>query len=402
MKLLETYVDAGAGRARLVGRIQQAGRPAGTPDEVYFAYPESFAHFLDRSADPFVPALLVPCMETGEPLELPFPVSSRLLRQTHAVQDFLLSLYPALRRVELRADADDAPVGVRAPNTATFFSGGVDSFYTLFRCADPGYVEGARPLTHLILVRSTAGADHRGFGAPTRSTPELERHQAEIDCVARKAGKDLIVAETNLQRRFGTLNWNLHYHGAALAAIALALSRGLGAVLISSSYAFGEVRRWGSHPLLDPLWSTDRLRVVHVGAEAQRTQKLVTVADQALAMHHLRVCLKNGGAAPNCGRCSKCVRTMLILELMGRLGEAETFPNTLPSDYAEILARDHEDYRTDILDFARRSGRRPDILRQLERFERRHRRRRAVRELMENTPLIGSSVPWIQRLRGRA
>ena len=41
---------------------------------------------------------------------------------------------------------------------------------------------------------------------------------------------------------------------------------------------------------------------------------------------HLRVCWKNYGRRDNCCRCEKCLRTMLMLDLLGKLGPFEAFP----------------------------------------------------------------------------
>jgi hypothetical protein len=46
-------------------------------------------------------------------------------------------------------------------------------------------------------------------------------------------------------------------------------------------------------------------------------------------MHHLRVCWKNPGGAYNCGRCDKCLRTMINLEAAGALTRCATFTEPL-------------------------------------------------------------------------
>jgi hypothetical protein len=59
-----------------------------------------------------------------------------------------------------------------------------------------------------------------------------------------------------------------------------------------------------------------------------RLDKVAAIAEWPEALAVLRVCLMfdvpNG--APNCGRCEKCVRTMLELMLCGALDRATSFP----------------------------------------------------------------------------
>ena len=75
-----------------------------------------------------------------------------------------------------------------------------------------------------------------------------------------------------------------------------------------------------SHPALDPLWSTEAVEVVHDGAETRRVDKVAALAASPLALRYLRVCWENRGGAYNCGRCGKCMRTMVDLDLAGALG----------------------------------------------------------------------------------
>lgn len=148
MKLLEIGRDSRGGLERLVARVVRDGWDG--PAEAYLGYLPPAAAMLHESPDPFVPPLLVACLETGEPLELAPPVSPRLLRGLERAQDVLLSFFPTLRRVEVRARPRHEPVA-RAHCAGAFFSCGADSWYTLLRAergdADPG------PLTHLVFMR---------------------------------------------------------------------------------------------------------------------------------------------------------------------------------------------------------------------------------------------------------
>jgi hypothetical protein len=107
------------------------------------------------------------------------------------------------------------------------------------------------------------------------------------------------------------LPWG-YSHGAALAAMALAL--GLERTLIASTYMRGEVAPWGSSIHLDQRFSTERTRIVHHG-DATRPEKVSRVAAEPLARETLRICFKQ--STGNCGRCQRCVPTMLQLHAAG-------------------------------------------------------------------------------------
>ena len=74
---------------------------------------------------------------------------------------------------------------------------------------------------------------------------------------------------------------------------------------------------YGSHPQLDPLWSSSALEIRLTGGQWERHEKLAAVADELLVQRYLRVCWHNHG--DNCTRCEKCLRTEIVLAQLGRL-----------------------------------------------------------------------------------
>ncbi len=127
------------------------------------------------------------------------------------------------------------------------------------------------------------------------------------------AGKTLIPVATNYFS-FG-YRYNLSRtltQGNSLACIALIL--GFPRVYIPGAYSYGQLVPLGSHPLTDPLWSNGSVQIVHDGAEARRVDKVMKIARDGNALANLRVCFTDMNI--NCGRCSKCLRTMIPLTLL--------------------------------------------------------------------------------------
>jgi hypothetical protein len=320
VKLLAVEKRIVEGTVRLSGWVKgETGREL----ELYFAFPEDLAPFVSDRADAFVPALLVPSMLAGDPLEIEPPVSRRLRGQLPLIQEVLGGWFAdAMRPVPVASREREA--GARSAGNGAFFSLGLDSFHTLLR-HEPGG-SGSERITHLIYMA--------GFERSLRKGGERPQLVAErVARVAQRLGKRAICGETNLRDVF-EIDWGLHYHGAALAAVSLALAGGLGRVLIPSSFPWVAMQRWASSPVLDPLWSSEEVEIVHDGTGSDRAEKAVEILrTHPELLGQLRVCNRSGGGIGNCGVCEKCVRTMVTLEIAGALRGNAAFPNEIPRDF---------------------------------------------------------------------
>jgi hypothetical protein len=73
---------------------------------------------------------------------------------------------------------------------------------------------------------------------------------------------------------------------------------------------------------------------------ATRIDKVLAIARNETALKHLRVCWQNPHGAYNCGRCEKCMRTMVALKLAGVLDRCRTFDAPLDLQAVARLAID--------------------------------------------------------------
>ena len=92
----------------------------------------------------------------------------------------------------------------------------------------------------------------------------------------------------------------------------------------------------GSHPALDPLWSTETLEFVHDGCEATRIEKVALIAEPDVALKFLRVCGEDHNGAYNCGWCEKCIRTKINFISLGRL---TVVPPSITNSIQSILKK---------------------------------------------------------------
>jgi hypothetical protein len=265
------------------------------------------AHEL-RVGDALLAFLLVPAMACAEPLDLgSLSVSEKLLQSTHRLQDTYCDWSQGLSSISVQAVPE--PRRREGTGTGLFFSGGIDSWYSLLT-AEP------QP-THLLFMV--------GFDMDESQPNRLEQAARTAREVADKFGAKLVTSRANLRAFTDPLvEWGL-YHGGYLGGTALGIGADLTSCLISSSNSRATVRPYGSHPELDALWSTESLMVAHAGFEEGRLAKIRRVSQEPLALRTLRVCWQPVDEY-NCGRCPKCALAMTALYLMGKLEDATTFP----------------------------------------------------------------------------
>jgi len=79
-----------------------------------------------------------------------------------------------------------------------------------------------------------------------------------------------------------------------------------------------------SHIATDHLFSTGHMRIVHDGATFNRVEKTKFISKFDIALRELRVCWKSR-SDENCCACNKCYRTMITLELLGKLERSSKF-----------------------------------------------------------------------------
>lgn len=384
-----TRSPAGAGW-RLQGELRFDGsRP---PETLWFDLPVRDDNDVSTTGEPWLAALLPVAATLHEPLRLPLPVDARLLENLRELLRIWTAWYPSLAMVPIEAEPCDAPPRGR---TMAFFSGGVDSFFTALRHGAGDGTPRTERIDDLVFVHGfdIRLANERALG---NVLPVLER-------AADALGKPLLTVTTNLRETvFGATDWNQLSHGAALAAVALAMGPRYSTALVPSSAGYRDLRFWGSHPLTDPLFTSSRTRIVHDGPAFMRAEKTEYVAQSDIALGALRVCWRSDDGW-NCQACNNCYRTMLTLEALGVLDRSATFDRArLDLDRASrIFCPRSYDIRQFgyVRDLAARCGR-PDIVRAVERSlarSARLSRRIAFVRRLRDRPLFWRWAPAIER-----
>jgi hypothetical protein len=290
-----------------------------------YCYPRELkGSLMVENGDPFLAAVLLPAMKTGETVEIPGCVSPRLLRASDKIQALYKSFDDSLSYAQIRAVSrgeHSRPIN-RTSRKGLFFSCGVDSYYSLFKNLT-NHPQDEETITDLIAVR--------GFDTSFASDPAVFRTVlANTRTVSKEFRKNVLPVATNVRDlavRF--VDWADLYVGAAIASVALSLEDVFEKVYVASSYSRDQLIPYGSHPALDPMWSTEQLSIVHDACETQRVDKARFIAQFPVVTKTLRVCTYGpfSQSIYNCGICEKCLRTMVDLYVAGALRKCATLPN---------------------------------------------------------------------------
>lgn len=313
-------------------------RPVGW-DTVYFTFDKKYAGWLREDASPFAAALLIPSMYRGENLVIEGTVSEKLYQGMHRTMETMVKWNIGMKQIKISATGTTKDDG-DPKNVGTFFSGGVDSFYTYLKHKS----DKKDKITHFILVH--------GNDIGLRNKDLWEDTLKSVEQIAKADGIEMVVVKTNVQALIEPMITQDYTHGGCLGGIGLCLRGGFRKIYIPSTFSLDQQVPYGSHPDLDKNWSSEKLSFEHDGTEARRLDKIEwQIAKSPLALEYLRVCYMNIKGNYNCGKCEKCTRTMIALYIAGKLDEVKTFPHMIDKDrvthlvahagYASIIHREN-------------------------------------------------------------
>ena len=318
----------------LSGLVTFEQAPTGSV-RVWFRMPAELEAPL-RRGDAFFAGLVVSCMALDENLTIEAPLSAELVA---AARDNIMPVlgrwYPRLKNVEIRFDEEPGPQTPETNRTISTFSGGLDSWYTAFKNRDR--------LDALLTIR--------GMECSPDNEARWRVIEAHVQRCAHQLGTPLLAVATNL-RQIGlkrtrerlaqrgtpfTFMERDCYFGAFLVAAGLSLRPNFDRLVVAAGGSWEQVVPHGSHPLMEPKWSTSSMSVELDGLEADRIDKMERLGElYPEALRQLRVCTPQTGNELNCGHCMKCLRTMAELRSAELQELATSFP--VPLDL-ELIRR---------------------------------------------------------------
>lgn len=254
---------------------------------------------IDPTATPFVAiaAVLGTTQEMDVRIEGPVDEAARIGGERAGV---VLGGWFGWRPARITAAAR-AAAATPSPSVGLLFSRGLDSMATYVR--------------HRDRIDTLVSLDWHDPPYATEGTSAIWRG---TETAAIEAGLPLIRVSTNAREFLDPVAaWEIA-HGSVLGALAQLVSPSVGELLKAGSFPPGREAPSGTHPGLDPLWSSSSLRIVYDDGGGGRNEKAALVAGTRFCSRNLKVCFERPGDG-NCGRCTKCLLTMTNFYIAGRL-----------------------------------------------------------------------------------
>jgi len=323
------------------------------PFEMYFAIPAASGIELKPLADPFVLACYTRAFDNGEKrLACDSPVSEGLPAAMRSALAILIHWNQALFSTHNMPvlEIPTRPVlfgGERG--MGAFHSGDVDSTHLLLRNARENPLGTAGRINHAIAVY---GLD-MGKSAGAKQEAVFAEFLANAAPLLNSLELPVIPLHTNLRHLDPALRYFTELsEGFDLAACAMLFAHHMRGFLIANP---GEpltrtVQTPQSvHPIIHQYLSSGDVQVRTPYIEVSRPDRIQEISESEEALRALRVCFFSDNQALNCGRCEKCVRTMLALHVSD-VSTHHAFPTELTPELvrgayitSEPVAQMHEE-----------------------------------------------------------
>ncbi|MCJ2020527.1 hypothetical protein MKK84_24375 [Methylobacterium sp. E-065] len=263
---------------------------------------------LHERADAFLSVLLPFAMRSRKNVICKAPISEQFLHNLNEILIPQLCTHDSrLHQTQISANSDPA-ILFCGNAVATGMSCGVDSFYTVCLYKDSEYK--SLKLTHLYTGNYLYG----------NAGPIYERAQS----AAQDLGLSLICTGTNINEALDLPHLYTHFFKTLFGVLALRK--------LFRIYFYSTARDFGQFSLnqnstndtakiellLLQSFSCSDFQVITGGVKSERIEKTRAVCELEVAQKFLNVCLYPARET-NCGKCAKCKRTLVTIDMMGKL-----------------------------------------------------------------------------------
>lgn len=258
----------------------------------------------DEDAEAFLMAAIMAGMTERRSVVVHGAVSRQLLSNLTEFRDAWHCWLPQqYARIDINVDqVRDPPPPQSNGGAIIAYSGGVDAAFSVWRHATSQLGFRTQPIKMCAMAH--------GLDIPLSDADAFQFASARAAEALKTLGVELVTVRTNL-REIIHLDWE-HTFATAVVSCLQQLKRLARVGIVASSEPYNSlVLPWGSSPVTDHLLSSSSFAVMHDGAAYSRTQKVAMLAAWSPGCANLRVCWQVGSKGRNCGRCEKCLRTML-------------------------------------------------------------------------------------------
>ncbi len=320
--------------------------------EIFYEFDRIVPWSEDSLLDGHVFAVLFYASNLGKPLRVHGKLSHLSLRNMYEILTAWRMWKPDIYKViEIIPDEIIRTRKAKTEEKAICaFSGGVDSLFTA--------------LSHCCLLPENtryplkAGLMVHGFDVEMYNYDDFNGLANRVAPFLKEMGLDLYTVRTN-SRELKLQDWE-DSHAMQLAGCMHMFGEEFSFGLVGSSGPYdGFVIPWGSNPVTDRLISGNDFAIIYDGAGSYRSDKVKALLTSPIACAVLKVCHEARDQSGNCGKCEKCVRTMLNFLATGAKTPPPCFPNGFhPEQINVINIHTLGQYRemNRIVGYARRNG----------------------------------------------
>jgi hypothetical protein len=285
---------------------------------LWYRLPESAPEPREGDAEPYVVALVMQAMLERRTLIIKDgAVTRELLSNLTEFRDAWVSWCPdKYSRIEFEPYTIEDRAQ-RGPRAVAAFSGGVDGTFSVWRHTHKTAGYRAQDIKYAAVVH--------GFDIPLRDVAAFSAVMASATPRLARLGVQAVPVATNFSH-LSTVAGS-HVFGPAVASVLWQFAGECGTGILGSSHPYRHLLlAWGSNPITDPLLASSEFRITLDGAALSRAEKVKELARWPEAVSDLRVCWEGVAKDRNCGKCEKCLRTMLIFRTFGH-----PIPSCFPS-----------------------------------------------------------------------
>ena len=310
----------------------------GYDNDLWYCVDTTYADKLcPEVSDAFVLVMLLPAIQTKQNIVVKSDVSEKLYHNLRTV--VLSSLTWAYYKqfgsvIDIHVEGKLVSYNFHPSAIATGCSLGVDSFSTIKRYfldndCEPGY-----RLTHLTFFNVGAVGSTNSDSVRQSYIKDIER----ITNFAKECNLPIVKVDSNICDFYPIFDFNAT-HTFRNMSVVLALQKLFKRYLYASAFPNRYIRIDKEdlahyESILLPHISTESTELISADSELSRTEKLKYISTDIYAQNLLYVCRKdqarNDGELDflnadddemyvNCGHCDKCLRTILALDIIGKL-----------------------------------------------------------------------------------
>lgn len=296
-------------------------------NELWFSVESKYEDYvLANRYDPFLIGLLYSAMMYGEDIHVEGEVSKKLLyNMNQYIIPLIQSYSPQAQKVTVTAETVSTE-DFKGKGIGTGFSGGVDSFHTVYRHYHLEQDTDYKLNSFLFL---NVGA--HGYNGDEDTKVKFKNRYNYLKQFPEETGLEFIAVDSNLPE---FLEWgHQKIHSISGAAGILFLQKHYKRYLYASAgLRYGDAIKHAqdyqdldigaySDPIILPLLSTESTELVSDGLAHDRIEKTIEIMNYEPVYRYLNVCVSGDDTHENCSTCSKCCRTLMTLNSLGKLDE---------------------------------------------------------------------------------